>query len=302
MFKHLKKLFIFCFLVSWSMPIMAKEEDKTVLLAILARDKEHCLPLYLQCLDNLDYKKELITVYINTNNNQDNTKELLEDWAKKNKNNYRSIVFESHEVANFDKINPHQWSPKMFKILATIRNKSMQKALEHKCDFYFVVDVDNFINPCTLKVLVSKDKPIIAPMLRAIPNVLDPYSNFFCATDKRGYCASHPDYMKILARKMIGTFKLPVVHCTYLIKSEYIPKLSYIDGTDDYEFVIFSRCARQNNIDQYLCNEEVFGTLVHIGEGRESLEEEKRLIQTFFNQSNAWNQVERLPTIVQKSS
>lgn len=301
MVKHLKKVFIFCTLISWTIPLLAKEEDKTVLLAVLARDKEHCLPLYLQCLDNLKYNKKLITVYINTNNNQDNTKEMLENWAQRNEKNYRLIIFESHEIEKFDKINPHQWSPKMFKILATIRNKSMQMAKDHKCDYYFVVDCDNFINPNTLKVLMSKDKPIIAPMLRSIPNVLDPYSNFFCAIDKRGYAGSHPDYMKILARKKIGTFKLPVVHCTYLIKSEYLDKLNYIDGTNDYEFVIFSRCARENNIDQYLCNEEIFGTLVHIGEGKESLQEEKRLLETFFQQSQAWNLVEQEASVVKKS-
>ena len=52
-------------------------------------------------------------------------------------------------------------------MLGAIRNKSLQQAKEQKCDFYFVVDCDKFITPCTLKELVNKDKPIIGGALVA---------------------------------------------------------------------------------------------------------------------------------------
>ena len=39
---------------------------------------------------------------------------------------------------------------------------------EHRCDFYFVADIDNFIRPGTLRELVALNLPIVAPFLRSI--------------------------------------------------------------------------------------------------------------------------------------
>jgi hypothetical protein len=240
------------------------EEDKTVLVAILARNKAHVLPKYLRCIENLDYPKDKIRIYINTNNNVDATEELLSQWVKKQKPYYKEIFFESHDIHDIVlDHDPHNWNSKKFKVLAQIRNKSLKTAKETRSDFYFVVDCDNFIAPYTLRDLIVKDKPIIAPMLRAIPEQGDYYSNFFCAVDPSGYYKHDPLYEKILLRKIVGTFPVPVVHCTYLIKADVLDKLSYIDGSHDYEFVIFSRMARQNEVAQWICNEKEYGTLIH---------------------------------------
>jgi 2-polyprenyl-3-methyl-5-hydroxy-6-metoxy-1,4-benzoquinol methylase len=128
---------------------------------------------------------------------------------------------------------------------------------------------------------MAKDKPIVAPMLRPIPENYDIYSNYFSAVTPAGYWTSDPNYLKILNYEMVGTFKVPVVHCTYLIKSKYLDQLNYIDGTDDYEFAIFSRMARQKGIDQYICNEQDFGVLVHFHTDV-TLEEEKRRVDEYF--------------------
>jgi hypothetical protein len=254
---------------AWVLPAFCGEEtvnelpNKTVLLAILARNKAHVLPYFLQCIDKLQYNKKLITVYINTNNNTDETEKILSEWAASKKPEYKEIVFESHEVEALNPTNPHDWTPVRFKVLGAIRNKSMSQAKVYGCDYYFVVDCDNFINPCSLKELVKKDKPIIAPMLRAIPNAQDWYSNFFCDISPNGYYKAHPDYGKILHKEMVGTFEEPVVHCTYLVRTDCIDKLTYVDGTNDYEFVIFSRSARNSNVKQFLCNEQDFGVLLH---------------------------------------
>lgn len=268
---------IFLFFIS---PLSAAH-DKTVLIAILAKDKAHVLPLYLKCLDELEYEKKLITIYINTNNNTDHTQEILEQWSNKHETDYQSILFEAHNVGHLDPTKPHEWTPNRFKILGEIRNKSMRMALENNCDYYFVIDCDNFITPCTLRELVNKDKPIIAPMLCSIPERADPYSNYFCDISNTGYYKDHPDYMKILYHELIGTFNVPVVHCTYLINSNCIEKLSYVDNSDDYEFVIFSRIARQNNIDQFICNEKDFGELLHFYDTNLTLQEEKMLFDNY---------------------
>lgn len=251
--------------------------SKTVLLAILAKNKAHTLPDYLKCIENLDYDKKSIVIYIRTNNNSDNTKEILANWVEKNKTLYKHIEFDPTDFSNLSsqsETKPHDWTSARFKRLAQIRNKSLHKAKEYKTDYYFVVDCDNFITPNTLKTLIDKDKPIIAPMLRSIPENNDVYSNYFCKIDEDGYCLADPDYFKILTYQKKGTFEEPVVHCTYLINSNVIDKLDYTDGTENHEFVIFSRSARKNNVGQYICNEENFGTLLHFLDDKISLEEE----------------------------
>ncbi|NGX37874.1 MAG: hypothetical protein K1000chlam2_01040 [Chlamydiae bacterium] len=259
-----------------------QSKEKTVLLAILARNKAHTLPRYLRCIENLDYDKGAIAIYINTNNNKDETEEILKLWIERNRHLYKEVIYENHNIAELTETNPHEWDSKRFSVLGKIRNKSMQKAIEHECDYYFVVDCDNFIAPMTLKTLVEKDKPIIAPILRSIPEKSDSYSNYFCDYTEDGYYKTHHDYPYILYRLYIGCFKVPVVHCTYLIKSEYLDQLNYQDGTYDFEFVIFSRGAREKNIDQYICNEREFGVQVHFLENL-TLEEEARVLQPFLS-------------------
>lgn len=257
---------------------------ETVFVSILARNKAHVLPKYLECIENLDYDKSAITIYINTNNNDDATEEILEEWAKKHEDAYHEILFENHNVKELDKdeSTPHRWSTGRFKVLGMIRTKSLRLAEEKRCDFYFVVDCDNFITQSTLKTLVAKDKPMIAPMLSSFPEKGNSYSNFFYDIDTRGYAKYHPEYFSIFNRTKVGTFEVPVIHCTYLIRKDALPYLKYVDETDDYEFVILSRVARENNIPQFICNEENFGALVHIF--RElTWQEEAELIKPFLS-------------------
>ena len=238
-------------------PLLA--EDSHVFLTILARNKEHMLPTYLSCIENLEYNKKDITLYINTNNNTDGTEEVLTEWAKKQKKFYREIILDVHDIKDLYYGSPHEWTKERLHTLALIRNKSLRLASEHKCDYYFIVDCDNFIVPSTLSDLVAKDLPIVAPMLRSIPVPGDVVSNFFAAVREDGYYSDAKEFYSILNRNKIGTFKVPLVHCTYLIKGDYLDKLSYTDATDDYEFIIFARNARASKINQYICNEKAYG-------------------------------------------
>ena len=199
------------FLISLFMPFLLfseivsnpPEEMPTVLLAILARNKAHTLPTYLNCIDNLDYDKKKIFLYIHTYNNTDKTEEILKSWMKEHQKDYASIEFEIDNINDVDSNRP-QRNVTRFKTLALIRNKSMEKAIEKQTDFYFVVDCNNFIAPNTLSYLVSKNKPIMAPLLKAIPEPWDIYSNYFCAVSSSGYYESHPDYMKIWSQTEKG--------------------------------------------------------------------------------------------------
>lgn len=230
-----------------------------VLISILAKQKEAALPLYLKCIESLDYPKDRIVLYVRTNNNRDNTKNILESWVARVRSQYAGVEMDARDVTPaVEKYGVHEWNSTRFAVLAEIRNTSLKKTLEHNCDFYFVCDVDNFIRPCTLSELVALNLPIVAPFLRSA----DPrrfYSNFHAEIDDAGYYVDCDQYYWIANQWVRGIFQVPVVHCTYLIRADMISSLSYADHTERYEYVIFSETARNRDVPQYLDNRQVYG-------------------------------------------
>ncbi len=260
-----------------------EKSNKKVFLAILARNKAHYLPRFLKSVENFEYDKKKITLYINTNNNTDETLEVLQEWTNKNKGRYASVIFENHEIDKYEDSPPHVWSPNRLRTIGLIRQRSLEFAKKSDCDFYFVIDVDNFLVPSTLKALVAKDVPIVAPLLYSIPDRNDYGSTFFYAINEWGGYQDHALYWDILNREIIGTFKVPLVHATYLVKKEYLDRVAYVDGTDQMEFMIFAQSARKNGVDQYICNEENFGVQFAFHNRLMSLDDEKSATKSFLS-------------------
>jgi protein YibB len=230
-----------------------------VLIAILAKQKERPLPLFLSCVEGLDYPKSAIFLYVRTNNNTDGTEQILRQWVERVGSSYAGVEFDAEPVEEpVEQFLPHEWNSTRFRVLGQIRNVSLQKTLEHGCDFYFVSDTDNFIRSCTLKELVALNLPIVAPFLR-VTNPAHTYSNFFAKTDAAGFYAGSEEYQWITHRWVRGVVEVPVVHCTYLARKDVIPELHYLDGSDDWEFAVFCKSAREAGIPQYLDNRQVYG-------------------------------------------
>ncbi|MFO1061420.1 MAG: glycosyltransferase family 2 protein [Dongiaceae bacterium] len=244
------------------------EEPPPVLLAILAKQKEHALPLYLDCIEALDYPKSQISLYVRTNNNTDRTEALLRAWLERVGPLYRSVEFDAADVEDrVERYREHEWNEVRFRVLGQIRNASMRRALERGCAFYFVADIDNFIRPATLRELVALDLPIVGPLLRSIkPQAY--YANYHAEVDANGYYADCDQYQWILCRQVRGMVEVPVIHCTYLVRADAIPSLTYEDGTNRHEYVVFSDSARRAGIPQYIDNRQVYGYIT-FGEGDE---------------------------------
>jgi hypothetical protein len=116
-----------------------------ILVAILAKQKEQTLPLYLRCLEAFDYPKDRIALYIRTNKNTDRTQENLADWIERNQRKYAAIEFDCSDVEErVQDFEEHKWNATRFTALGTIRQKSLEKVAEYDCDYYFTADVDNF--------------------------------------------------------------------------------------------------------------------------------------------------------------
>ncbi len=245
------------------------EPAPRILVAILAKQKEAALPLYLKCIEALDYPKSSIVLYIRTNNNTDRTEEILRQWIDRVAPQYAAVEFDASDVPDqVEKYRPHEWNAVRFKVLGRIRNLSLRKALDYACDFYFTTDVDNFIRRCTLRELVALNVPIVAPFLRSIKAGAY-YSNYHAEVDDRGYYKKNDQYQWVLNRFVRGLIEMPVVHCTYLLRTDVIPELTYEDVSGRHEYVVFSESARRAGIPQYLDNRQVYGYITFEGEAIE---------------------------------
>jgi hypothetical protein len=244
------------------------EGSPRVLVAILAKQKEECLPLYLDCIESLDYPKSSIVLYIRSFDNTDGTERLLREWVNRVGDLYAGVEFDADDgEPRVNQFGVNGWNATRGRVLGPIRKLSLSRALEHDCDFYFVADVDNFVRPCTLRELVALNLPIVAPFLRSIgPG--DFYSNYHAEIDVNGYYEKCDQYSWILNRWVRGVLEMPVVNCTYLVRADVLSDLAYEDGTPRHEYVTFSESARKRGTPQYLDNRQVYGYIA-VAEGHE---------------------------------
>ena len=253
---------------------------KKVFWAILAKQAEKTLPLYLSCLLNQDYDKKSIILYIRTNDNSDQTEAILENFVREHGPKYHTILYDNTSVdSRLKEFHNHDWSAFRFQILGEIRDKSLKLAEEYGCDFYFVSDVDNFIVSNTLSNLVSLNLEIVAPMLVNAKSLEskaagvgggDLYSNFHCDYDEGGNYLHDSLYDKLITREYQGVHKVRLVHCTYLVRIDVIPKLDYLLNLNNYEYRNLSISAEQNGVSQYLDNRFPYGALTLVDDSSEA--------------------------------
>lgn len=251
-------------------------------IAILAKDKAHTLPMYLELLEQQTFPANKTYLYIRTNNNTDNTADILKKWVEKVGHKYAGVHFDATNVKeNVQRYKQHEWNSLRFKVLGKIRQDSLDFARNNN-SHYFVADCDNFIHPHTIQTLYDAKLPIVAPFLKGADTGI--YANYHSAVDSNGYFLNAPHYESILSRQLKGLIEQPVVHCTYFIRNEVLDKMSYDDNSFRYEYVIFSDTARNQNIPQYLDNREMYGR-VSFAETKEDLEKESWLheFQTVIN-------------------
>ncbi|HSC24685.1 MAG TPA: hypothetical protein VLB80_00510 [Candidatus Babeliales bacterium] len=261
-----KKKFIIVVTVSYVLlyllsPLYAHQQsDEFVTIAILAKDKAHTLPLYLTCIENQTWPAHKTYLYIRTNNNNDETATILQEWITRVGKNYAKIYFNDTDVIEpVQQFKQHEWNYMRLKVICTLRQQSIDWALRHN-SHYFVADCDNFIYPDVIEAMMQTYQPIVAPLLRCSGNNSSPYySNYHYAIDENGYYSHSPFYYTVFNQEVKGLIEVPVVHCTYFIRREFLNKLTYDDDSARYDYVIFSHSARKQNIAQYIDNRKEYG-------------------------------------------
>ena len=238
------------------------EANEFVTVAILAKEKAHVLPMYLDLIENQTYPASKIKLYIRTNNNRDHTKLLLEQWVEKVKDKYSEIHFDSSDVVErVQDYSPHDWeNPVRHSVLTRLRQESVEWALK-RGTHYFVADCDNFIVPETLETLLDTKLPVVGPLLRNGDDPLSNYSNYHYLADENGYYKHSPLYYDVLLGSIKGLIEVEVIHCTYLVRKEVLNKVSYLDNSGRFDYVIFSDTLRKAGIPQYIDNRRNYGKL-----------------------------------------
>jgi hypothetical protein len=248
-----------------------------VLLAIVARQNEEELPLYLKCIEALDYPKSSIVLFIQIQDSSDGTERLLREWVDRTGYLYGDIEFNTKDVSPVEPFGDRRRGRTAPYSIRHARELSMLSTLRHRCEFHFVVDVGNFVRACTLRELVSLNLPIVAPFLRS-SRADELYANYHADIDGDGYYKDCDQYVWALNRWVRGVLEMPVVNGTYLVRADVLSELVYDDGADRHEYVIFSESARKNSVPQYLDNRQLYGYVVREDErGRRSSIELRRV-------------------------
>jgi len=237
------------------------EPTDLVTVAILAKDKAHLMPLYLNCIERQTYPADKIRLYIRTNNNTDNTAKILEDWIERVRSKYAEIYYDNSDVEEpVHEYGPHEWNPLRLKVLGHIRQQSVDWAKE-RGTHYFIADCDNFIVPETLEAMMETRLPVVGPLLRNEDDPFSNYANYHFAADENGYYKDVPQYYEVLKRTIKGLIQIDVIHCTYLIQNDVLDHVRYDDGSGRYEYVILSDTLRKAGIPQYIDNRRYYGRL-----------------------------------------
>lgn len=232
-----------------------------VTVAILAKNKAHVLPLYLRQIEAQTFPPERIRLYVRTNNNRDDTAALLSQWLERVEGRYAEVHFDASDVPEpVQDYGAHEWTQMRLKVLGRLRQESVEWA-KARGTHYFVADCDNFIVPETLQAMLDTGLPVVGPLLRNGDDPANPYSNYHHATDANGYFLNTTQYFDILHGRVTGLIQVNVVHCTYLVRREFLDFVRYDDESGRYEYVIFSETLRKAGVLQYIDNRREYGKL-----------------------------------------
>lgn len=271
------------------------EPSLQVILIIHPYNKINELPFFLSGIEKQNYPKDRINILIQTeifnsvNNGQyeksgerfklnDKTIRILKSWKKSVELEYHEFELKIHQLNDDedDQLSNDYWTFERYKKLMDLKLYGFNYALNSWASYCLLQDSDIILtNPNTFRNMLinfestdenKEKKLILSPMLLS----LSLYSNFWAGVNEDGYYKRTEDYLPILERRKIGSFKVPMVHSIVFInlsakksrelKFRYqdlkLEKLPYDD------MIVFARSAESLNLSMYIDNREVYGFLM----------------------------------------
>jgi GR25 family glycosyltransferase involved in LPS biosynthesis len=241
----------------------------TVLWAILVKDGSKVLDLFLECLLAQDFPLKQVYLYVRTNDNNDDTSDKLKSFLGTHGDLFRGSIYDDSSVnSEVKEYAIHEWNRTRFKVIAEIRQASLNYAKEQNYDFYFTSDVDNFLLPSTLSSLVQLNTTAVTPLLRmVVPSNPIAYENCFFSTFHHKIEKSNGQFFlsefgrQIATQDIQGIFEVDLIHCTYLLRQDVFSKVNYSLQDGNWEYRNFALSLLKNNIPQYVDARKVYGCL-----------------------------------------
>ena len=222
-------------------------EMPKVVLAIFIERATPFMAEFWQKIEELKYDKSAIDLFIHNNIEFHQTE--VAKFANDNTEKYHNIEVITHEE------DVTEWHA---------RNAAVQKCVDTKCDFLFVVDSDAHLdNPHVLTLLIEQNRGVVAPMLY---RPYTAWSNFWGSLSSDGYYARSFDYMDIVNNDRRGLWNVPYITSCYLIAGSVIhnqdTKPSYVNKMLDPDMA-FATNLRAKDVFMYVSNRLNFGHLVN---------------------------------------
>lgn len=249
----------------------------SVMVVLLARNKEHSLPYFLTLFENLEYPKHRMSLYIRADHCDDNTIPILELWINEVGHLYHSldINLDTNTTLYPGETSRTDKGDSSYEGIIKIKENALIKARQKWADYVFFLDMDVFITePDLISLLMEENVPIIAPML----NSLGRYSNFWGGMSQEYWYVRTDQYMNILDRKEKGCFTVPMVHSCVLVNLKveesdlltFDPDNIHLHELPLDDIIAFAVSARDADIQMTICNENVYGFMTPPVADRES--------------------------------
>lgn len=183
------------------------------------------------------------------------------------KNDYHSIdsILDADSPPSYpDETGPAHWPMSRFDNLIKLRENALQFGRDNWADYILFLDCDVFFtNYNILRSLISKNLPIVAPMLKSDGL----YSNFWGGMTDDYYYLRTDGYKPVLNRETTGCFPMPMVHSCVLVNLKisssnslsFVPeKVLNYDGPHD-DIITFALSANRSGVPMHVCNDQIFG-------------------------------------------
>ena len=181
--------------------------------------------------------------------------------------------------------DPVGWSETKFQHIMSLRQHSLDIARFSLADFFFSLDSDVLLSdPDTLNHLVDKNLPVVSPLLSSIGL----YSNFWAGMSETFYYQRTDDYKKILNRRQVGCFNVPMIHTAVLVSLRHTMSdlLTYTpDNIDHYpgpvdDIIVFALSASLRDIPLVICNDHYYGSVTLPLEDHQDLQDDLAILHS----------------------
>ncbi|KAA0203617.1 hypothetical protein HAZT_HAZT002377 [Hyalella azteca] len=238
----------------------------SIMVVLLARNKEHTLPYFLTLFEQLDYPKSRMALYIRADHCEDQTIPILETWLQENKKFYHStdVMLDRNSTLYMGESSRTERSDSSYEGIIDIKEAALAKARSMWADYVLFLDMDIFIvEPDIINILLEENQPIIAPMIHS----LGKYSNFWGGMSEDYWYVRTDQYLDILEKKQKGCFSVPMVHSFVLVNLK-VSDTDYLTFNPDNvqghllpldDIIAFAVSAREAGLEMTICNEATYG-------------------------------------------